>query len=122
MAISALFLAPCAVRADMLTIPEPPHKMVLKGTLSLAANHWWNIEKKCLNLTTADGETIHLGPAGKINEKKTGNPIVSDTYIGKQVAVTLIGTRQEQHSQEIMRGEPPHPVVIQKVISLTLAK
>ena len=118
MTMSTLFLAPCVVRADMAIIPMPPHEMVIKGTLS------WDgkIENKRLKLTTMDDETIHLGPAGKINETKTGNPIVPDIYIGQQVTVTLIGTRQERHSQEIMHHLPPHPIAIKKVVSLTLAK
>jgi len=126
MAISALFLAPGAVRADILDQPEPPPQvMVIKGTLSWAANHWWNIERKRLDLTTGS-ETIHLGPAGRIKETNTGNPIVPETFIGKQVAVTLIGKWPTERPQEFILREMMHkphpPLKIKKVISLTLVK
>jgi len=129
MTISSLFLDPCVVRADMAVIPRRPipmrphqmainSKMVINGTLSWDGKS----EKKLLKLTTTNDETIHLGPAGQINETKTGNPIVPDRYIGQQVAVTLIGSRTERHSLEKYHQLLPNPIEIKKVISLELAK
>ena len=127
MTISALFLAPCAVRADVARPPQPPQEMVVKGTLS------WDgaAEKNLLKLTAADDEKILLGPADKIKETKTGDPIVPEKLIGKKVALTLIGTRPYHHSRiinnlktgkaEIIQP-PPVPLDVKKVISLTLAK
>ena len=125
MTISSLFLAPCAVRADVAMPPQPPQEMVITGTLS-----WDGIpEKKLLRLTTKDDETIPLGRAEKIKETNAENIIDPEKYIGKKVAVTLIGKRpfQSPHLrfERMLRKEPPPPpppLDVKQVISLTFAK
>jgi len=115
MTLSVLFLAPCAVRADEAAPPKgTPKEMVLNGTLSWEDHHWYN-SKKGILLTTTDGETVHLGAVAK--------PIVPDNYIGKRVAVTVLGSKTFRQSfAERMRHQEGHWVTrIDKVISVTNA-
>ena len=120
MAIGALFLAPCAVSADVPAMPKPPKKVVIDGTLSWEEK----IEKKRLKLAWKNGVIFILGPAEKITETNTGKPIVPEGYIGKQVTMTLKG-RPPSSLPPLKFLLSDHPCVSHiegLIISLTLAK
>jgi len=84
MTLAALFLAPCAVRADVVTPPVPPStQMVLNGTLLWDGSRG-NNGTTGLVLTMTTGEAVHLGQVAK--------SMMPNNCLGKRVAVTILGS------------------------------